>query len=343
MTAPSPPEPRRLALATLAAVLVAAMVLLVAVLPAEYGIDPTRLGAVTGFAKLSEAPAAPVVEEANETGPVALYEMRATWRLVALPLAEQTGRVTNADSEARITLPLQVPNLTSVTASLTWNDTDLIDGQPTEGDMLEISVRGPHGERSQLAQAKNEPGMPATASATLNLRSAPFPEEDATSGLSFSTAEDHSSMGNYTFVVRLYTAGGRDGSSERDPGQNWTLTVTGEAYELDVVKRAERDGDRIRITLSPGQAIEYKFAMAEGATMAYRWNASAPVYADLHADQADDPERVVSAKIATLAADEGTYTAPFEGRHGWFWHNQGETPVTLTLETTGDYTLLGAV
>lgn len=29
--------------------------------------------------------------------------------------------------------------------------------------------------------------------------------------------------------------------------------------------------------------------------------------------------------------------APFNGIHGWYWRNQGETPVTLTLKTSGFY------
>jgi hypothetical protein len=38
-----------------------------------------------------------------------------------------------------------------------------------------------------------------------------------------------------------------------------------------------------------------------------------------------------------LASAQGNFVAPFAGIHGWYWRNQGETPVTLTLDTSGFY------
>ncbi len=104
-----------------------------------------------------------------------------------------------------------------------------------------------------------------------------------------------------------------------------------------LTRQAERTADRVRFTLNAKQSVEYKFSMATGAKMAYPWSASGPAYADLHADHFDDPENFTSAKIATLSQDEGTY----HGRHGWFWRNDGATPTTITLETTGEYTIIG--
>jgi hypothetical protein len=76
-----PPSLRTLAVASGAAVSVAAIVLVVAVLPAEYGIDPLGAGRVLGFAALSQPAAAPdpVPPPRGETlapvqqGPVGLY------------------------------------------------------------------------------------------------------------------------------------------------------------------------------------------------------------------------------------------------------------------------------
>lgn len=341
MTTPVP-DRRRLAFATLAALGVAGVALVVAVLPAEHGVDPTGLGAAFGFARLHEG-AAPVVGTPATNGTAPLYELRATWRLLSFPLAEREGRVTPGDAEERVVVPLRVANLTSVTATLRWNDTDTIEGRPTQGDTLEISIRGPRGVRSQLVQATNAPGEPGNASVTVNLLSVPFPQENATGGILFPSVEDTSGVGNWTFIVRLYAAGGIEGSDGRDPGENWTLTVTGEAYELDVRKQAGRAGDRVRLTLAPGHGVEYKFAMRPGATMSYRWEATGPVHSDLHGDRADDPENFTSARIGSLVEDEGDYTAPFEGRHGWYWRNDGRSTVTITLETTGDYAILGVV
>jgi hypothetical protein len=38
-----------------------------------------------------------------------------------------------------------------------------------------------------------------------------------------------------------------------------------------------------------------------------------------------------------LTGGKGSFTAPFDGTHGWYFRNKGETPVTITVRTTGFY------
>jgi hypothetical protein len=52
----SPPSGRRIALSVLGALAVAAVVLLTAVLPAEYGVDPLGIGRALGFTELNSQP-----------------------------------------------------------------------------------------------------------------------------------------------------------------------------------------------------------------------------------------------------------------------------------------------
>lgn len=61
------PEGRRIALATAVALLVAALVLVVAVLPAEYGLDPLGTGKALGLLDLYQEAAEPAAPAANET------------------------------------------------------------------------------------------------------------------------------------------------------------------------------------------------------------------------------------------------------------------------------------
>lgn len=342
MIAPVPAEPRQLALATLAAALVAAVVLVVAVLPAEYGIDPTGLGAATGFARLNEDAGPPVVvTPADDPGPRALHEVDATWRLLHLPLAEESGYAGRDEGEDRVVIPFEVTNLTSLTATLRWNDADRLGGDPTLPDLFELSIRAPDGRRSQLVQAENGPDGAGVITVPFSWRSVPFPRHVDGVGYVLPDEEDASAKGDWTFVIRLYEARGRDDTTLQDPGNAWTLTITGEAYELDLKTRAERGGDRVQLTLQPGQGVEYKFDMEANKTLTYRWSATAPVHSDLHSDHFDDPEDFISAKVATLQEDEGAYVAPFHGRHGWYWRNDGNAPATITLETRGDYAILG--
>ena len=79
--APDPPSKRQLAIATGIALITAAVILVTAVLPAEYGIDPLGTGAALGLNLLG--PPAPVAEEPEppagapltptQEGPVANY------------------------------------------------------------------------------------------------------------------------------------------------------------------------------------------------------------------------------------------------------------------------------
>lgn len=58
---------RELLRGTMIAVVAAAVVLTVAVLPAEYGIDPTGAGKAMGLTRLSAAPAVPAAREPVNT------------------------------------------------------------------------------------------------------------------------------------------------------------------------------------------------------------------------------------------------------------------------------------
>jgi hypothetical protein len=59
---------------------------------------------------------------------------------------------------------------------------------------------------------------------------------------------------------------------------------------------------------------------------------------DTHGDPIGAPREFYHGygKATGVASDEGVLEAAFDGLHGWFWRNRGET-VTVTLRTSGDY------
>lgn len=67
----APPSAARLLRSTLAAVAVAALILITAVLPAEYGIDPTGVGRVLGLTQMGEIKVSLAREAAAEDAPAA--------------------------------------------------------------------------------------------------------------------------------------------------------------------------------------------------------------------------------------------------------------------------------
>lgn len=103
----------------------------------------------------------------------------------------------------------------------------------------------------------------------------------------------------------------------------------------------EEREDTQTFTLPAKRSIEWKFRMTESAKLEYSWSAGRPVYFDFHGDYDDGTDNFVSHKEATLASDRGTFTAPFDGRHGWFFSNGNAQTVTVTLTTKGEYEVVG--
>lgn len=94
-------------------------------------------------------------------------------------------------------------------------------------------------------------------------------------------------------------------------------------------------------TLGPNQDIEWKYRLDGGASMDYSWSASRPVRFDFHGDHDDGSDAFVSHRKGTLASDADTFTAPFTGRHGWYFHNGNAQTVTIQLEAKGDFEVVG--
>lgn len=96
--------------------------------------------------------------------------------------------------------------------------------------------------------------------------------------------------------------------------------------------------DVTELTLKPGQGAEIKATMAEGATLTYDWLVSGgAVNYDTHADAPGIDYHGYN-KGTNSAGERGKLVAPFDGKHGWFWRNRGDGPVTVTLRTQGAYT-----
>ena len=97
--------------------------------------------------------------------------------------------------------------------------------------------------------------------------------------------------------------------------------------------------DTRQFTLGPyGGYVEYKYELEPGATMLYTWTATGEVNFDFHTEPAGlPPSASDSFERGTASEGHGSYTAPYAGIHGWFWENDEEEVVTVTLTTAGFY------
>lgn len=97
--------------------------------------------------------------------------------------------------------------------------------------------------------------------------------------------------------------------------------------------------------LKPGQGMEVKLAMLQGARVDYSWEAAdGAVNFDAHGDSDSKPVQSHSYKKGTAAAaDKGTIEAKFSGKHGWYWRNRGQGNVVVTLRVKGAYSAIERV
>lgn len=104
--------------------------------------------------------------------------------------------------------------------------------------------------------------------------------------------------------------------------------------------------DTIAVLVPAGKGLEYKFKALKLGSVKYDWNTSNSdiVYIDFHGEvyQENPPEEVFYESYALAYSNNmaGTFTAPFDGKHGWYFRNKNENDVTVNLHLEGQYELL---
>ncbi len=94
--------------------------------------------------------------------------------------------------------------------------------------------------------------------------------------------------------------------------------------------------DQYSVTLTPGEGVEVKLVMEEGAEAEFKWVAkNGVVNFDLHGDS--DGQDISYEKGRAAPEAVGVLTAAFTGNHGWFWRNRDGQDVTITLYVRGNY------
>lgn len=99
-----------------------------------------------------------------------------------------------------------------------------------------------------------------------------------------------------------------------------------------------QNDDVTRVALAPGAAREVKLVMRAGASVTYSWSTDRGMVGyDLHGGPLDGGLSQSYRAAPGAWSDGGTLTAATDGLHGWYWRNETDTPLTVTLRTEGDY------
>jgi hypothetical protein len=96
---------------------------------------------------------------------------------------------------------------------------------------------------------------------------------------------------------------------------------------------------RVQLTLAPGQGEEVKATMNAGDEFTYDWSTGGPVIRfELHGEPIPAKgDEFTSFEKGSSAGATGKFRAPFDGTHGWYWRNNGNAPVTVTVSATGTF------
>lgn len=92
----------------------------------------------------------------------------------------------------------------------------------------------------------------------------------------------------------------------------------------------------LTVILAPGKGAEVKAQLKAGEGLVFHWSASADVAVDMHGERLNAKNAWTSYAVESSQHESsGTFVAPFEGSHGWYWKNRGTEPITVEIEVTG--------
>lgn len=103
--------------------------------------------------------------------------------------------------------------------------------------------------------------------------------------------------------------------------------------------------DEMAVTLKPGEGGEVKSTIRKGGRFVFAWATDGgPVNFDMHGEEPNAGEAFTSyRKEKMVSSDQGSFVAPFDGTHGWYWRNRGDKPVTVKVKVSGFYEKLARV
>lgn len=152
---------------------------------------------------------------------------------------------------------------------------------------------------------------------------------------------DLTGAGKAMGLTRMANAEDSGGADAQGSQAQPAPALAGSPQDKDTIaaKTAWRTDSRT-ISLAPHTGMELKAHMLPGDRFVFRWTSKGgAVRMDMHGEPKNGKEGEFTSywKQKDLTEAQGSFTAPFEGTHGWYWRNGGETPVTIELQTAGFY------
>lgn len=129
-----------------------------------------------------------------------------------------------------------------------------------------------------------------------------------------------------------------------EAGSDPAIKKPKEANNPAPVKQYAQREDSVQVIVKAGKGIEYKVKMLKYGSMKYEWTADhGTLFFDFHGEVKEAnsvKDKEVFYESYTVAYSNnmvGTFLAPFEGRHGWYFRNKGIKDILVTLRLKGQY------
>ena len=105
--------------------------------------------------------------------------------------------------------------------------------------------------------------------------------------------------------------------------------------------------EQVEIRVPANSDLEYMLEMKQGHSVSYEWRSpdiSNPelLLAEFHGHtvrDSEEPGSVMLFKQGRAETSSGYLVAPFAGEHGWYFSNETDSDITITLSLSGFYTI----
>ena len=114
--------------------------------------------------------------------------------------------------------------------------------------------------------------------------------------------------------------------------------TTQQVRKIEVAQKSDWK-DTITVMIPARSDKEYKLHFDKGATFEYAWETpGTELLFDFHGEPKGDTSGYFkSFKKNTSSQESGSLTTIFAGTHGWYWKNNTQSPVIITLKIKGEY------
>ncbi|MFN8414841.1 MAG: hypothetical protein U0U66_00770 [Cytophagaceae bacterium] len=105
-------------------------------------------------------------------------------------------------------------------------------------------------------------------------------------------------------------------------------------------KQLEERADEVSILVPAGKGLEYKVDMLKYGKLRYEWiTDNGELFFDFHGEVKGNNNYFDSYTVSYSNNIMGSFIAPFEGPHGWYFKNNSDQDITVKIKLKGQYSL----